>query len=348
MATTPRRRFREPEWFMAAIFVVFQGHRWLRGLVVCVLLVAASGTAPAQTAARKVRIGVLSPDSPSASVSILVETLRETGWVEGRNAEIVARSGRGDPATLTTLAHELVELHVDVIVVYGTEGALAARHATSTIPIVMAVSGDPIRAGLVASLARPGGNVTGNAGVTPELAYKRLEVLRDVAPRARRIGIVGNPQSPLVAAMRPHDEWAADRLGMELVSIDIGSARDVDSLGERLGQARVEALVIYANPVVFAARRRIIDAANRRRLPTVSDVRDLADAGALLSFAPSPAALIRRAATTVDRVLRGVPPADLPVQQPAAFELTVNRRTARTLGLTVPPGILLRADALID
>jgi putative ABC transport system substrate-binding protein len=324
----------------------------LRGLAVCALLVfagplLAAPDAEAQAAGRRVKIGVLSSDAPGSAVSVLVDTLRELGWVEGRNADIVLRSGRGDPAALAALAQELAEMKVDVIVSYGTEGALAARQATTTIPIVMAISGDPVRAGLVTSLARPGGNVTGNAVVTRELSVRRLEMLRDVVPRARRIGILGNPDNTLLTAARPEDERAAERLGLELVSIDVtGAPKELDGLPERLGRAKVDALLVYADPVVLAARKRLLDIVSRRRLPTVVDGRDMVEAGALMSYAPSAAALTRRTATTIDRVLRGVSPADLPIQQPVTFELVVNRRTARTLGVTVPSSILLRADVV--
>jgi putative ABC transport system substrate-binding protein len=323
--------------------------RALRALVGCVLLVSCTAaTAWSQAAGRTVRIGVLSPGSPGGTVPVLVEALRDSGWIEGKNAEIIRRWARGDPAALPELARELVEAKVDVIVTYGTNGALAARDATTTVPIVMAVSGDPVRAGLVASLARPGGNITGNSLVAPELSIKRLEILREIVPRARRIALLGNATNPLFAAIRLEEERAASRLGLEIVTAEIATPKDIEGLFQRLAPLRPDALLMSADPVVFSARTRIIRLATRRRLPTAGEGREFVEAGALVSYAPSLTALARRAATTVDRILRGAQPADLPVQQPATFELVINRRTANALGITVPPGILLRADDIID
>jgi putative ABC transport system substrate-binding protein len=276
------------------------------------------------------------------------EGLRERGYVEGQNIVIDWKFSRGRDELFPSLAAELVSQGVDVIVVGGGRAIHAARNATSTIPIVLAVSADPVGAGLVASLARPGGNVTGLSILAVEAAGKRLELLKEVVPRASRVAVLWNVTYPGKAQEWRETQAAARALGLTLQSAEVRDPGDLDKALSDVARGRPDALVAFSETMLLRHRRRVIDFANKHRLPLVSETSEFADAGALLTYGASLPDLFRRAATYVDRILKGAKPADLPVEQPSKFELVVNIKTARALGLTIPPSLRLRADRIID
>ncbi len=296
------------------------------------------------------RIGILWP-SPISVIAHNLEAfrqgLRELGYVEGQNIAIEFRSAEGKWERLPDLAAELVRLKVDVIVA-NTPAALAAKQATRTIPIVMAVSGDPVGDGLVASLARPGGNVTGLSLMVPELGGKRLQLLKEVVPRASRVAVLWNPAVPFTGRVVREMEAAARVLGVQLQPLEIRAPEDIDRAFEAAIRGRASALNVVDDPLVFAHRARILALAAKSRLPAIYPWREFVDAGGLMSYAANLADSFRRAATYVDKILKGTKPADLPVEQPTRFELVINMKTARALGLTFPPSIMVRADQVIQ
>jgi putative ABC transport system substrate-binding protein len=320
-------------------------------LAALAFLVLAAPLAPeAQQSAKVYRIGVLtggSQPSPTAPSS-LREGLRDLGWVEGKNIVFEGRYAEGKQERLPELAAELINLKVDVIVTFGTPAALAARKATSTVPIVLGMIGDPVRVGLVTSLARPGGNVTGNSLIAPELGLKRLELLKEAIPKAKRIGLPYDPANPAAAAVRDDLEAAARSLGMELYPIEVRHPDQLEGTFAAAANAGVDALLLFSDPVFFSARTRIMALALKHRLPSMSEGKEFVEAGGLISYSPSIPALARRAAIFIDKILRGARPADLPIEQPTTFELVINLTTAKALGLTIPPAFLLRADQVID
>ena len=246
------------------------------------------------------------------------------------------------------LAAELVTQGVDVIVVGGGLAIHAVRKATSTIPIVLAVSADPVGSGLVASLAQPGGNVTGLSILAVEAAGKRLELLKEVVPRASRVAVLWNVTSPGKAQEWRQTQAAARALGVTLQSAEVRDPEDLDKVLSEVARARPDALVAFSEPMLLRHRHRVIDFARKHRLPVVSETSEFADAGGLLTYGASLPDLFRRAATYVDKILKGAKPADLPVEQPTKFELVVNLKTAKALGLTIPPSLLLRADRIVE
>jgi len=293
-------------------------------------------------------IGVLGAASASTYGS-LIETfrqgLRELGYVEGKNIAITYRWANGRYETLPELAAELVRLNVDVIVTHGTPGTLAAKRATRTIPIVMAVAGDAVATGLVHGIVRPGGNVTGSSFFLPELLTKRLELLKEAAPKAMRIGVLLNPGNPAAAPVMRTMEPAARALNVELQPIEVRSASELEHVFTAMGRGRqrLDALTIVDDAMLIAQARRISDLAATHHLPTVG-AREYVEAGGLMAYGVNASDLWREAAVFVDKILRGAKPADLPVEQPTRFELLINRRAAQHLGLIIPPSVLLRAD----
>jgi putative ABC transport system substrate-binding protein len=283
----------------------------------------------------------------------LRQGLRELGYVEGRNVVIEYRWGQGNLETLPALAAELVHLRVDVIVTVATVVARAAQKATGTIPIVMATSADPVSGGVVASLARPGGNVTGLSLMTPDLTAKRLQLLKEAVPGLSRVAAVHDPHppKPILAQWTKENEVAAGALGLRLQVVDLGA--DPATWGAALAsmaKAGVGGLSFIESPVFGSGsnRTRLAELAVTHRLPTIFPFREHADAGGLMSYGVNLADLFRRAAGFVDRILKGAKPADLPVEQPTKFELVINLRTAKALGLTIPPSVLARADEVIE
>jgi putative ABC transport system substrate-binding protein len=242
----------------------------------------------------------------------------------------------------------LVRLNVDIIMAAGTLGPLAAKRATSTIPVVMATAGDPVGSGLVTSLARPGGNVTGLSLMAPDLGGKRLELLKEVLPQVSRVGILWNAANPYSALVFNETESAAQMLGIQLQSIEVRSSDDFDSALTAATQHRAGALITVEDPLTVGHRKRIVDFAASNRLPAIYGLKEFVDAGGLISYGANLADLQRRAAGYVDKILKGAKPADLPVEQPTKFELVINLKTAEALGLTVPPSLLAIADEVIE
>jgi putative ABC transport system substrate-binding protein len=317
--------------------------------------VAAPLTARAQTADRPARLGYLSTSLTGGDPRFrqaLFQGLRDLGHLEGKNLLIEYRDAGGKPERFPALAKELVALKVDVIVATGgTLGAVAAKQATTTIPIVFPAVGDPVTEGLVGSLARPGGNITGLAVLTPELISKSLELLKQALPAASRLALLIKPDTvtdDVLKARLTAAETTARALGARLQVVEARSPEDFERAFSEMTRARADALTVTATPVFDNARRRLVDLAARHRLPTVYSFRFYVDDGGLMSYGPDIFDLYRRAAGYVDRILKGARPGDLPVEQPTKFDLAVNLKTARALGLTLPPSFLLRADQVIE
>jgi len=313
---------------------------------------AAPLAAGAQQAGKVWRIGFLSLTSSSAGVARLdafKHGLRELGYVEGQNLAIEYRWAEGKNDRLPTLATDLVRLKVDVIVTQGTLTTLAARRMTSTIPIVFTVAGDPLRAGLIASLARPGGNVTGLAVMGSEMTAKRLELLREAVPALVRIAALWNPVNPSSTPEFRETEAAARALGMQVQSVEVKDAGILDTAFAAMVREQARAIIVLSDNMLFGQRKQIARLAANQRLAGIAWTREFAeDGGLLMVYGPDVAEMHRRAAAYVGRILRGANPGDLPVEQPTKFELVINLKTAKTLGLTIPQSMLLRADHVIE
>jgi putative ABC transport system substrate-binding protein len=317
-----------------------------------VFLLAAPFAAEAQQAAKIARIGWLG-NSPSALPHLreaFLQGLRDLGYVEGRNVVIEYRYAEGKPERFPALAAELVALKVDVIVAPNTPPALAAKQATRTIPIVFLFSVDPVTDGLVTSLARPGGNVTGLSNLAPELVGKRLELLTQAVPGVTRVAVLWQPGG--VPERTEKDiltraEVAGRALGVRLQFVEARGPADIDRAFSDMTRERAGALTALGSPMFTSERRRLVDLAAKHRLPAVYGRREYVDAGGLMSYAPDFADLSRRAATYVDKILKGAKPGDLPAEQPTKFELVFNLKTAKALGLTIPQSVLARADEVI-
>jgi ABC-type uncharacterized transport system substrate-binding protein len=317
-------------------------------------LLAAPLAAEAQQAAKVPRIGYLALNraaNPHLREAFR-EGLRDLGYVEGRNLVIEYRDAEGKPERLPALAAELVALKVDVIVTGGgTRPALAAKQATKTIPIVFASAGDPVTDGLVTSLARPGGNVTGSSLLAPELVGKSLELLTQTVPGVRRVAFLWQPgamDERTEKDMLKRAEVAARALGVRLQLLEARGPADFDRAFSEMTRAHAGALTVLPSAMFFSERRRLVDLAAKNRLPAGYTQREFVDAGGLMAYGPSLAGLFRHAATYVDKILKGAKPADLPVEQPTKFELVINLKTAKALGLTIPPSLLARADEVIQ
>jgi putative ABC transport system substrate-binding protein len=290
--------------------------------------------------------GSTTRSSWSGWVPAFVQRLRELGWIEGRTVVIEYRWAEGNPERFTEIADEFVRLKVDVIVTAGAEPVVALKQATAVIPIVFAAAADPVGSGLVGSLRRPGGNVTGLSVQAPDLVGKRLELLREVVPSLRRFAIVANVGSTGALLETREIQALAGKLGLEAVTLEIRRAEDIAPAFEALKGA--EALYVCGDPLVSANRVRIVTFALTARLPTMYDHRGHVEAGGLMCYGPNFPELWRRTAEMVDKILRGASPADLPVEQPTKFELVVNLTTAKALGLKISESFLLRADEVIE
>jgi putative ABC transport system substrate-binding protein len=324
------------------------------GLVVALALAILSAplAADAQQAGRVPRIGFLGSTSPSdlsARLDAFRQGLRELGWVEGQSIVIDYRFAEGRFDRLPDLAAELVRLKVDIIVAQASPGAAAAKNATETIPIVMiAGSADPVGLGFIASLARPGGNVTGlSFSVGPEIFGKQLELLKETVPKVRRVAILWNPANPGHPLAIRDVNVAARSLGVQLQLLEARGPNEFDGAFAAMATERVGALLVVADGVFFLHRTRLADLAARSRLPAAYGARESVEAGGLMSYGPSLRDLFRRSATYVDKILKGAKPADLPVEQSTKFELVINLKTAKALGLTFPQSLLVRADEVI-
>jgi putative tryptophan/tyrosine transport system substrate-binding protein len=292
-------------------------------------------------------VGATTPAATSQWVAAFVQRLRELGWIEGRTVAIEYRWAEGRSERFTEIAAELVGLKVDIIVSESSEPALAAERATSVIPIVFAVSGDPLGIGLVASLARPGGNVTGLSIQQADLAGKRLEILREFLPGLRRLAIIANVDYAAAVLEMGEVQAAARTLGLQVVTSEIRRAEDIVPAFEAI-KGRADALYAVTDPLLLSNRIRNNTLAAAARLPTMYGFRELVEAGGLMSYGPNLSDFYRRAAEFVDKILRGAKPADIPVEQPTKFELVVNLTTAKALGLNISESFLLRADELIE
>ena len=314
------------------------------------VLLAAPFAAEAQQAAKVARIGYLGTASNSDMSSAFRQGLRELGWVEGQNIVIDYRSAEGRVDRLPDLAAELVRLKVDIIVAAGgTPPAAAAKSATGTIPIVMIGVGYPVGLGFIASLARPGGNVTGlSFSVGPELFGKELELLKETVPKVRRVAILSNPGNPAHPFNIRELNVAARSLGVQLQFLEARGPNEFDGAFAAMAKERVGALLVLPDGMFNLQRTRLADLAARSRLPAAYGYREHVEAGGLMSYGPSLLDLFRRAATYVDKILKGAKPADLPVEQPTKFELLINLKAAKALGLTIPPSLLARADEVIQ
>jgi putative ABC transport system substrate-binding protein len=316
-------------------------------------LLAAPLAAGAQQAAKIARIGYLSTDlaaNPHTHEAFR-QGLRDLGYVEGRNVVIEYRDAEGKFERLPALAAELVALEVDVIVAGGNSLARAAKQATRTLPIVFAAVSDPVASGLVTSLARPGGNVTGASILSSELVGKRLELLTQAVPGVSRVAVLWLPGAlgeRTEKDMLKEAEVAAGALGVRLQVVEAREPADLDRAFSDMTRARADALTVLPSLMFLRERRRLVDLAAKHRLPAVYTVKEYVDAGGLMAYAPNLADVFRRAATYVDRILKGAKPADLPVQQSTKFELIINLKTAKALGLTIPPSLLARADQVIE
>jgi putative ABC transport system substrate-binding protein len=319
------------------------------GLSVLALPLAAE----AQPAAKVPRIGYLGPTLAANPhmVEAFLQGLRDLGYVEGRNVVIEYRSAEGKLERYPALVAELVALKVDVIFVPGTPAAVAAKQATRTLPIVFAAAADPVADGLVTSLARPGANVTGLSSFSPDLVGKRLELLKQAVPGVSRVAVLWQPGGQGERTdkdLLKRADVAARALELQLQVVEVRGPADFDRVFSNMTRARAGALTVLGTPMFFTERRRLVDLAAKNRLPAVYTSREFVDAGGLMAYGANTADLVRRAATYVDKILKGAKPADLPVEQPTKFELVINLKTAKALGLTILPSLLGRADEVVQ
>jgi putative ABC transport system substrate-binding protein len=316
-------------------------------------LLAAPLAAEAQQAGKVWRIGSLNtspipvPDQNPIWDAFRYR-LRELGYIEGQNLTIEYRTTGGPADRLPDLAVELIRLNVDVIVVPATQAALVAKQATRTIPIVLAAGVNPVETGLVKSLARPGGNLTGLSVSGGEVSGKRLELLREVIPKVSRVAVLLDPTNPAHAVFWKDTERAAEKLHLRLQRVTARAPEEIEAAFWAMAKARAEALVVFTEPMLYAQRDRLADLAARNRLPTINMIKGHAEAGDLIAYGPDYRDLYRRVAEIVDKILKGAKPADLPIEEPTKFELVINLKTAKTLGLTIPPSLLQRADQVIE
>ena len=319
-----------------------------------VMLLALSFPAEAQQQGKVPRIGYLSTSSPSADSSSLDafrQALRDLGYVDKKNIILEYRFAEGKFERLPDLAAELVQLNVDVMVTGGSPGTRAAQQATRTIPLVMTVVGDPIDSGFVANLAQPGGNITGLTQMSPQLSGKRLELLKETFPTISRVAVFGDAALTALGRLENLQETqrAAQALGITLQSLELGRPNpDVDGAFSTAKREGADALIILPGPVLFLHRKRVVDLAAQSRLPAIYPHPEFVEDGGLMFYGPDFVDLFRRAATYVDKILKGRQPADLPVEQPIKFELVINLRTAEQMGLSIPPSVLYQADRVMQ
>jgi putative ABC transport system substrate-binding protein len=319
-------------------------------LALCSLLLAPCSTVEAQQPTKVPRIGFLgtSPSAIAARIEAFRQGLREVGYVEGKNIVIEWRYAEGKPERMSELAAELVRLKVDIIITGGPPATRAAKEATNTISIVMTQDTDPVGNGFVGSLARPGGNITGLATLRPEIRGKQLELLKEIIPKLSRVAVFGTSTAPGNAQSLREVELAAGAFGVKLQYLDVLDSKDIETAFRAASKGRAEAvLMMVAGPVAGAHRTEIVDLAVKSRLPVIYPGRPSVEAGGLMSYGVNLLDLDRRAATYVDKILKGAKPADLPVEQPTKFEFIINLKAAKQIGLTIPPNVLVRADRVI-
>jgi putative ABC transport system substrate-binding protein len=321
-------------------------------IILTIGLVAAPLAADAQPGGQRPgaghSVGLLAPSATSPHLwDAFRAGLRERGYIEGRNLTVHFRSAEGQPDRLPALAAELVALRVDVIVTAGQPAIRASVQATRAIPIVMAVSGDAVATGLVASLARPGGNLSGLSILAPELSGKRLQILKEIVPGLSRVALLWNPANQDSQINAKATQSAANELGLTVQSVEVRESRDLEPAFVRISDARADGLFVLADPFTIGHRTEIADLTKRHRLPSIYFWKEFVEAGGLVSYGPSFVEMFRHAAIYVDRILRGAKPRDLPVEQPTKFELVVNLKTAKVLSVTIPPLLLAQADKII-
>ena len=320
------------------------------GLMLCTMLFALCGSAEAQQPKKVPRIGYLVAGYPSdiqARTDAFRQGLRELGYEEGKNIVIEQRYAEGKIDRLSPLAAELVRLNVKAIVAAGPQATRRAKETTSTIPIVMGFHNDPIGSGVVASLARPGGNVTGLSTLAPEISGKQLELLQEIVPKLSRVVVLGNSTDPGNPQVLRETERAAIALGVQHVYVDVRSPEDIETAFRKASNRRGDAVLALPSFLLTSQRKHLVNLALKTRLPSIYDREEFVQDGGLMSYSVSSTDLFRRAAVYVDKILKGAKPADLPVEQPTKFEFVINLKAAKQIGLTIPPNVLARADRVI-
>lgn len=320
-----------------------------RNLLLALLLslTCAVASAWAQQANKMPVVGMFVVNPHDTLVEALRQGLHELGYVEGRTIRFEFRTAQGHADRLPRLAQELIQLKVDVIVVTNSPDALAVKHATSTLPILITLVGDPVGSGLVASLAHPGGNVTGNSIMTTELSAKRLQLLKETISRLTRVAVLWNPDNPTHPKMIEEIKAAAPSLSLEMSFVPVRTPEEFAAAFSAISRAHAQALYLLENPLFYQQKMTLAKLASQARLPTIYGWRGFADAGGLMSYGANYQDLMRRSAVYIDKILKGANPGDLPVEQPTKFEFVVNLKTAKALGITIPQSILLRADEVI-
>jgi putative ABC transport system substrate-binding protein len=323
----------------------------LVSVVLAVTLLALHAAGEAQPGGRVYRIGYLGPATRAVEakhLEVFERRLRELGYIAGQNVIIEYRFAEGKADRLPELAAELVQLKVDVIAAAGNPSIVALKRATATIPIVMVVAGDPVGTGLVSSLDRPGGNVTGLSNLAEGLSAKWLELLKEAAPTVTRVAVLRVPDTPAHAAFSKEIQSAAQRVRLSPEFMEVRDLQEIERAFDTITKTRADALIVLPHPVTFGHQRRIVDLAAKHRLPAMYPWAEFAEAGGLMAYSASRPDMFRRSATYVDKILKGAKPANLPVEQPAKFELVINLKTANTLGLTLPQSLLGRSDEIIQ
>jgi putative tryptophan/tyrosine transport system substrate-binding protein len=324
--------------------------RSLMFLLMAVVVAARGIIAEAQQVKKVPRIGMLGIVSASAAagrIEAFRQGLRELGYVEGKNTVIEYRSAEGKLESLPALAAELVRLKVDVIITRGSPPTRSAKEATNTIPIVMGWDYDPVGNGFVASLARPGGNITGLSSLAPEISGKQLELLKEIVPKLAKVAVLGTSTIQGNAQALRETEAAAGAFGVKLQYLDVLGPKDIETAFRAASKGRADAVLVLTNPFTFSQRTQVVDLAAKSRLPAIYPQSEYVEDGGLMTYGPSINDLFRRAATYVDKILKGAKPTDLPVEQPTKFEFIINLKAAKQIGLTIPPNVLVRADKVI-
>lgn len=297
-------------------------------------------------------IGYMSPVVPQNNTDwrfdVFVQGMRELGYIDGKNMRLVVRWGEGKLDRMPAIAQELVKMKVDLIVASSSPSVLAARDATRTIPIVMPLSSDPVGDGIVASLAHPGGNITGLSLMAPELGAKRLQLLKEVLRKSQNVVVLWNPAYTGMRARFNEAKNAAPAVGMTIRSLEVRDLREMETAFDSVTRDRPDGLLLLADPLTSSMRARIVEFARENNLPAIYETREFVEVGGLMSYGPNVSALVRRSAYYVDRILKGAKPGDLPIEQPSKIELLVNLKTARALGVTIPNSILQTADQVIE
>ena len=320
-------------------------------VTLALVILTASLASDAQPPGKSRRVGILTAvTAPTIEPlhELLRQELRERGYVEGQHIVLESRSAEGHYERLPALAAQLVALPVAVLVTWGTPATVAAKQVTSTVPIIFLAVGDPVGSGIVASLAQPGGNVTGVSNLTAELSAKQLELLKEIVPGLRQVAVLLNPRNPVSALQLRWTELAAQALGVQLQVVKVHDPSEFEAAFLSMTRERAGALTVLADTMFLSQRRQIVDLAVKHRLPAMFNAREYAEAGGLIAYGPRLADQWQRAAYYVDRILKGTKPADLPVEQPTKFELAISLKTAQALGITMPPSLLVLADEVIQ